>query len=233
MFFCDFSTFLNTTGIVFGSISTVIWLICQLPQIYLNFKNKSSDGLSPFMLLFWTIADSCSFFSLLLNGGIVTQFILIVYWLMLDFILDFQYFIFGNDNTKKFDEKSGYTRIENTFWAAIVLFVVSLFSTISSFIETHKLEVGLLLAYFSSLCYAFSRISQIVKNFRGKSVEGIEIKMFILAFFGNLTYGLSLVVHVWTKDYILKQIPWLIGSWGVMVLDFIIFLQYRHYSVSN
>ena len=43
--------------------------------------------------------------------------------------------------------------------------------------------------------------------------------MFILAVLGNVTYGLSILVRNLDGSYVLKHLPWLIGSLGVVFLD--------------
>jgi len=47
---------------------------------------------------------------------------------------------------------------------------------------------------------------------------------------GNATYGAGILCHSLEKDYILTNLPWLIGSLGTMVEDGIIFLQFRMYA---
>jgi len=47
---------------------------------------------------------------------------------------------------------------------------------------------------------------------------------------GNLTYGASILCHSIEKDYVMTNLPWLIGSLGTMVEDAVIFVQFRIYS---
>lgn len=47
---------------------------------------------------------------------------------------------------------------------------------------------------------------------------------------GNATYGAGILAHSLEKDYIMTNLPWLIGSLGTMVEDGIIFLQFRLYA---
>ncbi|KAK2041494.1 PQ-loop-domain-containing protein [Colletotrichum somersetense] len=91
-------------------------------------------------------------------------------------------------------------------------------------------KVGLLLGYFSAACYLTARIPQIIKNYREKSCEGLALLFFLLSLTGNLTYGASLVSFKQDKAYLLNALPWLLGSLGTMVEDFIIFAQFRMYA---
>lgn len=52
----------------------------------------------------------------------------------------------------------------------------------------------------------------------------------MLSMTGNLTYGASLVSYSQDKNYLLKTLPWLLGSLGTIVEDCVIFLQFRLYS---
>ncbi|KAK7421276.1 hypothetical protein QQZ08_009992 [Neonectria magnoliae] len=90
--------------------------------------------------------------------------------------------------------------------------------------------VGLTLGYFSALCYLCARIPQIIKNYREQSCEGLALLFFMLSLTGNLTYGVSLVAYSQDKSYLLKALPWLLGSLGTIVEDGIIFIQFRLYS---
>jgi solute carrier family 66 (lysosomal lysine-arginine transporter), member 1 len=53
---------------------------------------------------------------------------------------------------------------------------------------------------------------------------------FLLSLTGNFTYGASLVVYQQDEAYLLKALPWLLGSLGTMVEDCIIFVQFRLYA---
>ncbi|KAI1335331.1 PQ-loop-domain-containing protein [Xylariaceae sp. FL0016] len=89
---------------------------------------------------------------------------------------------------------------------------------------------GMILGYASALCYLCARIPQIVKNYREKSCEGLALLFFLLSLTGNLTYGLSVFSYSQESSYIVKAVPWLLGSLGTIVEDCIIFFQFRIYS---
>ena len=75
-----------------------------------------------------------------------------------------------------------------------------------------------------------ARIPQIIKNYREKSCEGLALLFFLLSLTGNFTYGASVMAYSQERDYFLRALPWLLGSLGTMVEDFIIFFQFRLYS---
>ncbi|KAF2833712.1 PQ-loop-domain-containing protein [Ophiobolus disseminans] len=90
-----------------------------------------------------------------------------------------------------------------------------------------------ILGYASAVCYLGARIPQIIKNQREKSCEGLSLLFFMLSLLGNATYGAGILFHSQEKEYLLINLPWLIGSLGTMVEDAIIFIQFRAFGNSE
>lgn len=90
-------------------------------------------------------------------------------------------------------------------------------------------EVGYGIGIVSSIFYTFSRGGQMYKNYKRKTTDGLSIMMFVLAVLGNLTYGLSILVRQLDATYVLKHLPWLIGSLGVIFLDLSLLCQFYYY----
>ncbi|KAF2035430.1 PQ-loop-domain-containing protein [Setomelanomma holmii] len=84
-----------------------------------------------------------------------------------------------------------------------------------------------ILGYASAVCYLGARIPQIIKNQRDKSCDGLSLLFFMLSLLGNATYGAGILFHSQEKEYLLTNLPWLIGSLGTMVEDVTIFIQFR------
>ncbi|RMZ69264.1 vacuolar membrane PQ loop repeat [Pyrenophora seminiperda CCB06] len=84
-----------------------------------------------------------------------------------------------------------------------------------------------ILGYASAVCYLGARIPQIIKNQRERSCEGLSLLFFMLSLLGNATYGAGIIFHSQQKEYIMTNLPWLIGSLGTMVEDVTIFIQFR------
>jgi uncharacterized protein with PQ loop repeat len=113
-------------------------------------------------------------------------------------------------------------RLERRFWDILVLCVI-LGEDVTCQLSAFSIANGEMLS---------ARIPQIVKNYREKSCEGLALLFFILSLTGNLTYGVGILCHSLEKEYLITNLPWLIGSLGTMVEDGIIFLQFRIYSSS-
>ncbi|ROT41717.1 vacuolar membrane PQ loop repeat protein [Sodiomyces alkalinus F11] len=89
--------------------------------------------------------------------------------------------------------------------------------------------IGLVLGYISAALYLCARIPQIIKNWREKSCEGLALLFFLLSLTGNAAYGASLIAYSQEKDYLVRALPWLLGSLGTIVEDSVIFVQFHLY----
>jgi solute carrier family 66 (lysosomal lysine-arginine transporter), member 1 len=94
--------------------------------------------------------------------------------------------------------------------------------------------VGIAIGWGSGVIYMSSRIPQIYKNFKRKSVEGLSPLMFIAAILGNATYGISLLTRLpITSEYIVAKLPFLLGSLGTMFFDTTILCQFLVYKTES
>ncbi|KAF2703465.1 PQ-loop-domain-containing protein [Pleomassaria siparia CBS 279.74] len=103
---------------------------------------------------------------------------------------------------------------------------------------------GQIFGYICAALYLGSRIPQLLLNYRRKSTEGISMLFFLFACIGNLTYVLSIVAYKPVcrernceigearstyMRYILVNLSWLFGSFGTLLLDAFVFIQYFMY----
>ncbi|KAG9071776.1 hypothetical protein KI688_005992 [Linnemannia hyalina] len=91
----------------------------------------------------------------------------------------------------------------------------------------------LILGWGSAILYLGSRLPQIYKNWRLKSCEGLSIMMFLFSVFGNVFYVASIFLNSLEIDYLIKNMPWWLGSGGTLVFDFTIFFQFYIYRNNN
>ncbi|TID19237.1 hypothetical protein CANINC_003807 [Pichia inconspicua] len=94
--------------------------------------------------------------------------------------------------------------------------------------------IGLCFAWLCTIVYCCSRIPQLYHNYTRKSVDGISPLLFTFALLGNLTYSLSIVSAEIPKEmsysqFLIKELPYLIGSLGTVLFDAIYFLQRKIY----
>ncbi|RHZ89444.1 hypothetical protein Glove_14g15 [Diversispora epigaea] len=98
-----------------------------------------------------------------------------------------------------------------------------------TFFQQHSLLIGRIFSWICTAFYLCSRIPQIIKNRKTKSVEGLSVFMFIFAALGNLTYSLSIFINpLFLKDsyYAGETIPYILGSIGTLGFDITIFIQW-------
>ncbi|KAK0523884.1 putative vacuolar membrane transporter for cationic amino acids [Tilletia horrida] len=81
----------------------------------------------------------------------------------------------------------------------------------------------------SAFLYLASRIPQIIKN-RKTYCEGLSMALFVFALLGNSTYVASIMLKSLEPEYLLENASWLVGSLGVVFLDFVVLGQFVKYA---
>jgi uncharacterized protein with PQ loop repeat len=75
------------------------------------------------------------------------------------------------------------------------------------------------------------RIPQIRVNYNTKSVQGLSTLLFLFTIISNVTYGLSVLLRFPPLDtkFFSSTFPYIFGSAGTLVFDFIIMYQIHIY----
>ena len=93
-----------------------------------------------------------------------------------------------------------------------------------------EVAFGRAVGYVSALFYLGSRVSQILKNKKRRSCEGLSVSMFATAAVANVLYGSAIIVRANDSPRaLLESTPWLLGSLGTVALDSTILAQSRRY----
>ncbi|CAD6501677.1 BgTH12-01927 [Blumeria graminis f. sp. triticale] len=265
---------------IFGSISLATWIFLLVPQLVLNYRTSSADGISLGFLAVWLIGDIANLSGAVWASLVPTVIVLACYYIATNLILISQTIYYQRFRAKgsklsasAFPDSAaeeapllaqtpitdpivlvGHQKC-NSFWAALYnsLAILSVTATgiigwsiayyleiwvpsplpeeTLSFTETSSAPIGAeILGYISSIFYLSARLPQIIKNYRNKSCDGLALLFFLLSLFGNATYGLSILSHSLQKNYLIINLPWLIGSLGTMFEDSIIFYQFHIYT---
>ncbi|KAK4988757.1 hypothetical protein LTR50_003721 [Elasticomyces elasticus] len=74
-----------------GTLSIVSWLFAQLPQIYRNYKLKSTSGLSIFFLVEWCLGDLSNLLGAIFARQATWQMVVAGYYCLVDFMLVVQW----------------------------------------------------------------------------------------------------------------------------------------------
>ena len=104
---------------------------------------------------------------------------------------------------------------------------------------------GQIFGYICAALYLGSRVPQLLLNYRRKSTDGISMLFFLFACIGNLTYVLSIMAYkpicrvpkhcgngearALYGKYMAVNLSWLLGSFGTLLLDAGVFVQYFLY----
>jgi solute carrier family 66 (lysosomal lysine-arginine transporter), member 1 len=77
-----------------------------------------------------------------------------------------------------------------------------------------------ILGYVSAVLYLSARIPQIYLNWRLKSTEGLSLLFFMFSTLGNISFSASILFAMTDREYLMLNLPWLLGSAGTVVFDF-------------
>ncbi|KAG7276907.1 hypothetical protein CRUP_034783 [Coryphaenoides rupestris] len=201
-------------SVVIGLVSMFCFLLSTLPQVYeANRNGKVEEAMSFGFLFFLFSGDLTSFVGCYLTSQLPIQMVTVVFYIFTDMVLFSQFLYYKIKNSSSRDTQSHD--------------------------ESHTVEMtGYACGYLASIFYLSSRFPQLYKNYQRHSTEGTSYLLFALAMMGNGTYGLSVILVLPTlsgsrRAFIVKHLPWLIGSLGVLVLDFFVTAQFIMYRKSK
>ncbi|ORX74552.1 PQ-loop-domain-containing protein [Linderina pennispora] len=82
---------------VFGYVSIACWFVVLMPQIHLNYKRKSCEGVSLAFYLMWSLGDALNLLGACLENMIPTAIILPLYYILTDTVVLTQFYMYyGN-----------------------------------------------------------------------------------------------------------------------------------------
>jgi uncharacterized protein with PQ loop repeat len=227
-------------GFGLGLASTLIWVWAQLPQIYMNWRLSSAEGLSFKFLMLLLAGDICNFTGAMLNLGLVTQLITAIWFMVVDGFCLSQYIYYtwirprcvkGGKEYDTIPESEGHR--PSPFKAGLVPLLATAGAALSAAKPTLGSSpydkdniLGTLLGWFSACSYISSRCPQIIKNFRRRKTDGLSVQFFWSAVLGNTTYAASILLIDPSWPAIWAQFPWLVGSAGILFFDATVLLQF-------
>jgi uncharacterized protein with PQ loop repeat len=239
---------LEELSYVLSTISLIFYSIVYVPQFYVIYKSKSSDGISFWMLLMWTQADILS-----LIGTIVLYMpssIVIIGWyhylvgaIMIIFVLYYTTTDTNLNRVTNLNENTIEYPMENTIeyptknlnrFYLIKCFATTLFLSINTctcvvlniFINKSHDESGAILGWITMSFYLIGRIPQIWMNYKRKSTQGLSLLMYIFTMCGN---GVYLAVITVDPVYIESNMPWIINCIVTILMDIFVICQYYMY----
>ncbi|CAH1239806.1 PQLC2 [Branchiostoma lanceolatum] len=250
------------SGFILGLVSILCWIVVSLPQLYKGWKNGNADtALSLPFLLLWLFGDTANLIGCVLTGQLPIQLYTAIYYVFMDCLMITQWFHCLIKNRRKNNSLAVPAGEDFTVNNGAVLsccLMLSLNALVFSLFPwqqnaamatvkhssgrsllNHPIfpdvesDVGYAIGIVSSILYLGSRMPQIYKNWKRKSTEGLSIWMFSLAILGNLLYGLQILLQSTQGYFIIRHLPWLVGSLGTMTFDSTLFLQFFIYGAEE
>ncbi|KAM3064999.1 hypothetical protein ACMFMG_001207 [Clarireedia jacksonii] len=86
---------------IFGSVSLATWIFLLVPQLILNYRTKSAEGISLAFLFVWLLGDITNMSGALWAGLVPTVIALAVYFCFADVVLIGQCLYYNNVNAQK------------------------------------------------------------------------------------------------------------------------------------
>lgn len=232
-------------SVVIGLISMFCFLLSTLPQVYVAYRNGKVEKAMSFGFLFFLFSgDLTNFAGCYLTSQLPIQVVAVIFYIVTDLILISQFLYYKIKNSSS--TKSPVLKWLCFMWCgAATLVLLTLPKVIldsSTTLDTQgpttssksvKLA-GFICGYLATTFYLLSRFPQLYKNFQRQSTEGTSYLLFALAMMGNGTYGLSVILVLPAlrgsrQTFIINHLAWLIGSLGVLILDFFVTAQFIMY----
>lgn len=189
---CDYNlpTGLCITGNICGYISNSIWFLVLLPQLYKNYKRKSTEGLS-FIWAFCNFTASLInvFFVFFINVPIFSK-IGGVYMPILEFIMLIQFFIYHNIIFKK--------KIYCLIFCITIWIVIIIIETLKAF----GYDTNSKMVWISIILWSVETFPQIFLNMKNRSVISQSTISLLLTFIGKTTDFISQYSLVMPKQYV-------------------------------
>ena len=232
-------------SIASGVVSFTTSLVASIPQVVETYKEKSVDGLSPLCLLCWISGDITTLVGAILTHQLPFQIIQAFYYFSTDLILCYQYYYYGVRWRNRLAAPGArHLAAPSPAKGLLASFLVVGRAAAAPLLRRDSVAApplplpssdpfGIVSSWVGASFYFFSRIPQLIKNYRRKSTDGLSPLLFLAALTANLTYCVSVFTScefLASPDkpaYVWNALPFIMGSGGTVVFDLI--YVYQHY----
>ncbi|CAL6099734.1 Seven_transmembrane protein 1 [Hexamita inflata] len=236
---------------IFGWFSIASWLVALYPQIRINFLVRKAEALSPYFLLCWIIGDVCNVTSCFALNQLFVQKFLSIFWFSTDLILNVSHYFFLLTKRHFKSHKTYFSVFEisiyiviaglvinNMIWAGFYYqselnFNEQAYNFCKEQQQVKKYStvywIGTICAYTTVPMCCISRPTQIYKNWKRKSTDGLSTGLFIATSSGNINQLVSMLVYSQEQKYLIEKIPYIFEAAVPAILDIVILIQIRYY----
>lgn len=227
-----------------GILSSIVWFFVLMPQLYINFKNQSSEAISLSLILLWIVGDIFSMISAQAKGISYTVIYIAWYHIVLGglFAIQILYYRALNKSYSSetvplmWDTIEEQAQLQILYPKEKIFLATAVSSTILSLFIIEIPYMADLIGWMSTFIFIGSRIPQIYLNYQRKSTEGLSIYSFILINVANLLFLASILVNLCdtleTTTFIIENLQWILGSSTTVLFDLIIFYQFQLYQIN-
>jgi len=227
-----------------------------VPQIYENYKHKTSEAISLSLLFCLILGDIFSVVSAYSKGLNIVIIYSAIYHIILDLIVVIQILYYRrlkyintllhetqalliDDDNDDDDIEYMYcylTTFEFLFVCISGLSVLTL-QLLLMFLDDKNLVncIADIIGWCATGIFMTARIPQIILNFKRKSTKGLSLTSFIIINIANFFFLMSILILLYDLpqseyiNHILKNIQWIVGSSSTSLFDAIIFYQFIKY----
>lgn len=158
-----------------------------MPQLYINFKNQSSEAISLSLILLWIVGDIFSMISAQAKGISYTVIYIAWYHIVLGglFAIQILYYRALNKSYSSetvpllWDTIEEQEQLQILYSNEKIFLAVSISSIICTFFIIEIPYIADIIGWISTFIFIGSRIPQIYLNYQRKSTEGLSIYSFI------------------------------------------------------
>ena len=194
----------------------ILWVFVLFPQIKLNYRLKSSAGMSFLLVFLWLFGGILSLISAIGNGAALMIVCIGIHHIIKDTILLLVLLYYRkNDNC--------------TFFSISEIIVAIAFVAIAIVVWCMSTTFLSIFAWSSIFILSLSRVPQILLTFFRKSTWGLSFKSFIIVSITNLCFAAGLLVKlvdISLPVLVQTNLPWIIGCAITFVCDLIIIMQF-------
>jgi uncharacterized protein with PQ loop repeat len=232
----------------FSTISNIAWLFVFVPQLIENYNMNSSDAVSFYLVALWYVGDTLSVVSAIYKSINPVLVYMGIYHIIFDIIFIIQviyyrlpryhsYPLLLDETVYRYDSMFYYTKDVLLIHETRVLIGYSILLLLSQIIFQlfPPIIIGNIFAWASTLIFFLSRLPQILLNYKRRSIEGLSFITFVNIIIANQLFLASILIKLIDIDnsnhikYIIKNIPWIVGSCTTTIFDIIIFIQFFIY----
>lgn len=238
----------NVLSWIFGSLSNICWFFVYIPQIKENYKNKSCNAVSFYLMLFWFMGDTLSSISAQYKNIWSVVLYVSFYNIFFDimFLSQYIYYTFYELNEDGNQENQALLGRNYQVFKTIIqvlknyeiqlillyLFTIIFIDLVLNISHFPKRIIGEIYGWTSTIIFLSSRIPQIYLNYKRKSVRGLSFLTFSTIILANYLFLTSILINLIDLEkiqyytYIILNLQWIIGSSITSLLDMTILYQF-------